>query len=153
MAGWACVSDALEGLTSLTCLNGCRQYGAIRAGGLAEIQLGGTELGVWAARFLGRSESTLISLDVRCAQMGLRVGCAGSAPPCRPEGAPLHPAPACRMYNIHIAPTQHACVGAGAPYNIYIYCSDTARLCGGWGSVCNIYSSDAARLRGGWGSV
>jgi hypothetical protein len=77
VAGWACVSDALEGLTRLTCLNCCRQYRAIRAGGLAEIQLGGMELGVWAARFLGRSESTLTSLDVRCAQPGadLCLGC------------------------------------------------------------------------------
>ena len=30
------------------------------------MRLGGTELGVWAARFLERSASTLTSLDIRC---------------------------------------------------------------------------------------
>ncbi len=65
VAGWAAVSDALEGLRCLTRLNGCDQYGAIRKGGLEEMQLGGTELGLWAAGFLGRSEATLTRLDVR----------------------------------------------------------------------------------------
>ncbi len=71
MAGWAAVSDALEGFTRLTRLNDCNQYAAIRAGRLKELQLEGQlELAVWAVRFLGRSESTLTSLrlDVRCAQ-------------------------------------------------------------------------------------
>jgi hypothetical protein len=72
--GWAAMSDALEAITSLTCLNGCDQYAAIRAGGVTEMRLGGTELGVWAARFLERSASTLTSLDIRCCAV---VGCHG----------------------------------------------------------------------------
>ncbi len=68
VAGWAAVSGGLEGLRCLTRLNGCDQYGAIRKGGLKELTLGPVwELGVWAAGFLGRSESTLTRLDVRCA--------------------------------------------------------------------------------------
>jgi hypothetical protein len=70
--GWAAMSDAIEAITSLTCLNGCDQYAAIRAGGVTEMRLGGTELGVWAARFLERSASTLTSLDIRCCAV---VGC------------------------------------------------------------------------------
>ena len=63
--GWAAVSDALERVTSLTSLNGCGQYAAIRAGGLAELKLEKEwELGVWAARFLERSGATLTALDV-----------------------------------------------------------------------------------------
>jgi hypothetical protein len=65
--GWTAVADALELVTGLTCLNGCGQYAAIRAGGLREMSLGSTGLGVWAARFLERSGSTLTLLDVRCA--------------------------------------------------------------------------------------
>ncbi len=65
VAGWAAVADALEGVTSLTSLNGCNQYTAIRAGGVKEMKLNGKELGVWTARFLERSASTLTSLDVR----------------------------------------------------------------------------------------
>jgi hypothetical protein len=60
------LSAALEQVTSLTSLNGCDQYSVIRAGGLAEIKLSGTELGIWAAQFLGRSASTLTRLDLRC---------------------------------------------------------------------------------------
>jgi hypothetical protein len=60
------VADALERVTSLTSLNGCDKYAAIRAGGLAKMKLGGTELGVWAAGFLERSGSTLTTLDLRC---------------------------------------------------------------------------------------
>ncbi len=60
------MADALERVTSLTSLNGCGQYAAIRGGGLAELNLAGTELGVWAARFLERSAPTLTALDVRC---------------------------------------------------------------------------------------
>ena len=65
MAGWAAVADALERVTSLTSLNGCGHYAAIRAGGLRELELDGTELGVWAARFLERSGSTLTRLHVQ----------------------------------------------------------------------------------------
>jgi hypothetical protein len=65
VAGWAAVEGALERITSLTSLNGCDQYAAIRAGGLEELKLGGTELGVWAGQFLERSASTLTTLDLR----------------------------------------------------------------------------------------
>ncbi len=59
--------DALEGVTSLTSLNGCGQYAAIRAGGVAEIVLRREwELGGLAARFVGRNASTLTTLNVRC---------------------------------------------------------------------------------------
>ena len=69
VAGWAAVADALERVTSLTSLNGCDKYAAIRAGGLRKLELDGKwELGVWAARFLERSGSTLTTLDLRCAQ-------------------------------------------------------------------------------------
>jgi hypothetical protein len=60
------VADALERVAGLTCLNGCGQYAAIRAGGLLEMMLGGTELGLWATQFLERSGATLTRLDVRC---------------------------------------------------------------------------------------
>jgi hypothetical protein len=67
VACWAALSAALEQVTSLTSLNGCDQYSAIRAGGLAEINLlEEWELGIWAARFMGRSASTLTKLDLRC---------------------------------------------------------------------------------------
>ena len=72
VAGWAAVADALERVTSLTSLNGCDQYAAIRAGGLAEINLDSTGLEVWAARFLERSASTLTRLDLRCARHRIR---------------------------------------------------------------------------------
>jgi hypothetical protein len=65
VAGWAAVADVLECITSLTFLNGFDQYSAIRAGGLAEFDLRGTDLGLWAVRFLERSASTLTTLDVR----------------------------------------------------------------------------------------
>ncbi len=75
MAGWAAVSGALEGITCLTRLNGCDQYGAIRKGGLAELKLE-WEPGLWATRLLERrSESTLTSLDARCAQWELMHAC------------------------------------------------------------------------------
>ncbi len=61
------MADALERVTSLTSLNGCDKYAAIRAGGLRELTLDGKwELGVWAAQFLERSSSTLTTLDLRC---------------------------------------------------------------------------------------
>ncbi len=66
VAGWAAVADALERVTSLTSLNGCGRYAAIRADGLREMKLGDTELGVWASLFLERSCATLTTLDVRC---------------------------------------------------------------------------------------
>ena len=60
------MADALERVTSLTRLNGCGQYAAIRAGGLREMTLRPEwELGVWAGRFLERSGATLTALDVR----------------------------------------------------------------------------------------
>ena len=60
------MADALERVTSLTSLNGCGQYGAIRAGGLRELKLNKEwELGVWSARFLERSGATLTALDLR----------------------------------------------------------------------------------------
>jgi hypothetical protein len=67
--GWIAVTDALEMVTSLTSLNGCDLYTAIRRGELAELNLKNTELGVWAARFLERSASTLVTLDVRFLSM------------------------------------------------------------------------------------
>ncbi len=67
VACWTSLSEALEQVTSLTSLNGCDQYAAIRDGGLAEIKLlKEWELGIWAARFLGRSASSLTKLDLRC---------------------------------------------------------------------------------------
>ncbi len=65
VAGWAAVTKALESVKFLASLNGCGQYAAIRAGRLAEMNLSGTELGVWAAQFLERSASILTTLDVR----------------------------------------------------------------------------------------
>ena len=64
--GWTAVADALEGCTSLASLNGCDTCRDIRQGGQTEMLLNGTELGVWAARYLPRSASTLTRLDVRC---------------------------------------------------------------------------------------
>ena len=60
------MADALERVTSLTSLNGCGQYAAILAGGLAMLKLEKEwELGLWAACFLERSNATLTALDVR----------------------------------------------------------------------------------------
>ena len=64
--GWTAVADALEELTSLTSLNRCDKYRAIRAGGLAELDLGNTQLGVAMARYLHASTATLKTLDLRC---------------------------------------------------------------------------------------
>ncbi len=67
VAGWTTVADTLEITTSITSLNGCDQYAAIRGGGLRELKLGTEwELGLWAVRFLERSSSTLTKLNVRC---------------------------------------------------------------------------------------
>ncbi len=65
------MANTLERVTCLTRLNGCDQFEDIRRGGLEEMQLGGTELGVWALRFLGRSKSTLTTFDLRCVQLEL----------------------------------------------------------------------------------
>ncbi len=62
------MADALEGCTSLTSLNGCDQYAAIRKEGMRELSIRGsqdTELGVWAGLYLERSASTLTKLDLR----------------------------------------------------------------------------------------
>ncbi len=67
VTGWGAMARALEHVTSLTSLNRCGQYVAIRTGGLAEIELGGTELGMWVAPFLERSAATLTALHLRCA--------------------------------------------------------------------------------------
>ena len=64
-AGWTAIVDALEGVPSLTSLNGCAEYTSIRAGGLKELSLNGTESAVAMARFLPRSADTLTSLDIR----------------------------------------------------------------------------------------
>jgi hypothetical protein len=64
--GWTAVADALEGVMSLTSLNGCDKCRAIRAGGQTQLLLEKEwELGVWAARYLPRSASTLTTLDLR----------------------------------------------------------------------------------------
>ena len=65
-AGWTAVADALERVTCLTSLNGCDRCAAIRVGCQTEIMLGGTKLGVWAARYLPHSASSLTRLDIRC---------------------------------------------------------------------------------------
>ena len=63
------MADALERVTGLTRLNGCDQYTAIRAGGLRDLKLiKEWELGMWAVRFLERSESTLTRLDAGYAE-------------------------------------------------------------------------------------
>ncbi len=59
------ISDALEAVTSLTSLNGCTRYAAIRAGGQRELRLGGTEIGLAVVRYLPRSTYSLIALDLR----------------------------------------------------------------------------------------
>ncbi len=69
IAGWAAVGYALERVSSITSLNGCDKYAAIRTGGLQALNLSGTELGLWASTFLERSASTLTRLDVRCAML------------------------------------------------------------------------------------
>ncbi len=70
-SGWAAVADTLESITSLTCLNDCFEYAAIRAGGLAVMNMYSTyELGGWVpfmAPFLERSAGSLTHLNVRCA--------------------------------------------------------------------------------------
>ena len=66
-AGWTAIADALEAVTSLTSLNDCPDYAAIRAGGQTELALkGDLELGLAVARYLPRSAESLTSLDLRC---------------------------------------------------------------------------------------
>jgi len=70
-AGWTAIANALEGITSLTSLNGCALYPVIRAGGIAELQLEpATELCIAVARYLPRSASTLTKLDLRSNALG-----------------------------------------------------------------------------------
>ena len=65
--GLTAMADALEAVTTLTSLNGCDRYAAIRAGGLSEVVLDGEwELAVAVARYLPRSGATLGRLDLRC---------------------------------------------------------------------------------------
>ncbi len=72
--GRVAVADALDRITSLTSVNGCNQYAAIRKGELAELKLHGEwELAVAVARYLPRSGSTLRRLDVRCVALECRV--------------------------------------------------------------------------------
>jgi hypothetical protein len=66
-AGWTAIADALEAVTSLTSLNGCDRYAAIRAGRQTELALcGEMELGVAVARYLPCSADSLTKLDLRC---------------------------------------------------------------------------------------
>ena len=66
-AGWTAMADALEAVTTLTRLNGCDRYEAIRAGAQSEVALDGKwELAVAVARYLPRSGATLGRLDLRC---------------------------------------------------------------------------------------
>ena len=63
------MTDALEGATSLTSLNGCDLYSAIRAGELVELRLiKEWELELLLGWCLQRSASTLTMLDFRCAR-------------------------------------------------------------------------------------
>ena len=59
------MADALEELKFITSLNGCAFYPAIRMGGLKELDLDETELGIVVARYLPCSCSTLMRLDLR----------------------------------------------------------------------------------------
>ena len=72
VAGWAAVAEVLERVTSITSLNGCDQYAAIREGGLQALELEKTDLAVWASRFLERSASSLTKLDVRCVTLSAK---------------------------------------------------------------------------------
>jgi len=64
-AGWNYVADVLEELKCLTSLNGSALYLTVRIGGLEELCLEETELGVVVARYLPCSSSTLTKLDLR----------------------------------------------------------------------------------------
>jgi hypothetical protein len=66
LRGSVALAGALDRITSLTSVNGCDQYAAIRKGGLKELKLDGEwELAVAAGRYLPRSRSTLTLLDLR----------------------------------------------------------------------------------------
>jgi hypothetical protein len=68
VVAWDTMADPLAVVTSLTSLNGCDQYSAIRAGGLRELKMTPEwELGGWALLLLERSASTFTLLDFRCA--------------------------------------------------------------------------------------
>ncbi len=76
VAGWTAIANALEGITSLTSLNGCALYPVIRAGGIAQLQLEpATELCIAVSRYLQCSASTLTTLNLRCSpHSSLHVG-------------------------------------------------------------------------------
>jgi hypothetical protein len=64
--GWTAMAEALEAVTSLTSLNGCARYAAIRAGGQSELVLDSKwEAAVAVAQYLTRSSGTLTTLDLR----------------------------------------------------------------------------------------
>ena len=65
-AGWLAVMGALEMCTNLASLSGVACRGLV-AGGLTDLQLGDKEAGLAMGfvRYLGRSGSTLASLDMR----------------------------------------------------------------------------------------
>ena len=65
VSGWNVVADALERVPSLTSLNDCTNYAKIRKGGLKNMFLEGSELGLWATRFFEKSAKTLTTLDIR----------------------------------------------------------------------------------------
>ena len=65
VAGWNEMANALDHIPSLTSLNECTDYAAIRKGGVKKMELDETELGLWAARYFEKSATTLTMLDVR----------------------------------------------------------------------------------------
>ena len=66
VVGWRAVMAALEGCTALTSINGVACSGLV-AGALTDLQLGSKEEGFALSfvRYLERSCSTLVSLDMR----------------------------------------------------------------------------------------
>ncbi len=68
VAGWAVVARALERVTSLKTLNGCKQYTSLVTGELPQGEMKVDqrwELGEWVVGFLERSASSLTKLDLR----------------------------------------------------------------------------------------
>ena len=73
LAGWEAVMEGLEGCSRLACLDGIACAGLV-AGGLAALSMEGRgdEAGLALAvarRFLPRSTSSLVTLDLRCAAL------------------------------------------------------------------------------------
>jgi hypothetical protein len=71
--GWEGVAAGLEGVTSVTSLNGVEGCGPLFAGGQTEIDMPGKRLrereaAVVVARLLLRSADTLQKLDLRCGE-------------------------------------------------------------------------------------